>query len=377
MKVVGLFAGIGGIELGLQRSGHETLLLCEKDPAGRAVLGQHFPQVPIHDDVTTLDELPDGTELVAAGFPCQDLSQAGQTGGISGRRSGLVSHVFRLLRGRSVPWVLIENVPFMLQLDRGAAMAYVVSELEALGYSWAYRVADSRAFGLPQRRRRVYLLASLEESPEARLFSEDAGTPEALDPEGRACGFYWTEGNRGLGWAVDAIPTLKGGSGLGIPSPPAIWLPDDRIVTPDIRDAERLQGFDEGWTLPAAGVARPSYRWKLIGNAVSVPAAAWIGSLLHGPRPSRFRPEEAEPSSRWSTAAYGSSSGRFPADFSEWPIRVQRPPLADFLAHPAAPLSERATAGFLDRLKRSSLKRSDEFVHALEAHLAGYDRAAS
>src|SRR5690606_19679397 len=97
------------------------------------------------------------------------------------------------------------------------------------------------------------------------------------------CGFYWTEGLRGLGWAVNAVPTLKGGSSIGIPSPPAIVLPDGRVVTPDIRDAERLQGFPADWTKVAETVARRSARWRLVGNAVSVPAADWIGKRLLKP----------------------------------------------------------------------------------------------
>ena len=98
-----------------------------------------------------------------------------------------------------------------------------------------------------------------------------------------ACGFYWTEGNRGLGWAVDATPTLKGGSGLGIPSPPAIRLPNGGgICTPDIRDAERLQGFDADWTLVEGQDERRrnGQRWKMVGNAVSVPVFSWVGDRL-------------------------------------------------------------------------------------------------
>src|SRR5438093_10799025 len=101
--------------------------------------------------------------------------------------------------------------------------------------------------------------------------------PESVDADKVACGFYWTEGTKGLGWAVDAVPTLKGGSTVGIPSPPAILLPSGRLVKPDIRDAERLQGFRSDWTRPAERVARAGTRWKLVGNAVTVPVAEWIG----------------------------------------------------------------------------------------------------
>src|SRR2546422_256621 len=148
-------------------------------------------------------------------------------------------------------------------------MEYVVGELEALGYRWAYRIIDTRAFGIPQRRERVYLVASRHDDPRRVLFAGDAESAEDKRVlNGAACGFYWTEGTKGLGWAVDAVPTLKGGSTIGIPSPPGIWMPSGELVVPDVRDAERLQGFPADWTRPAvsAGSGRKVPRWKLIGN---------------------------------------------------------------------------------------------------------------
>lgn len=244
LHVAGLFAGIGGIECGLEGAGHRTELLCELDSSAASVLRARFPGVPLVPDVRELRALP-RVDLVTAGFPCQDLSQAGRTAGIRGGQSGLVSHVFRLVeRRRSAPrWLLLENVPFMLQLDQGRAMHFLTDSLAALGFAWAYRVVDTRAFGLPHRRQRVLLLASRAEDPRSVLFEQDAGELPDPDYRGRANGFYWTEGTRGLGWAVDAVPTLKGGSTVGIPSPPAIWMPDDAVVKPDVMDAERLQGF--------------------------------------------------------------------------------------------------------------------------------------
>src|SRR5689334_1363657 len=97
LKITGLFAGIGGIELGMHGAGHETIALCEIDPAARTVLAARFEGVKIHGDITTMRGLPRGTEVVAAGFPCQDLSQAGMTKGIGGARSGLITTVFELL----------------------------------------------------------------------------------------------------------------------------------------------------------------------------------------------------------------------------------------------------------------------------------------
>lgn len=369
LHVVGLFAGIGGIELGLHLSGHKTVLLCEVDEAAQAILRARFSREPLVGDVRDIDRLPPA-DLVCAGFPCQDLSQAGRTAGITGRRSGLVSEVFRLVDGRQPEWLLLENVPFMLQLDRGHAMTYLTRELTVRGYTWAYRVVDSRAFGLPQRRKRVVLLASRVQDPRAVLFADDVGAPAEPDLSAVGCGFYWTEGIRGLGWAVDAVPTLKGGSTVGIPSAPAIRLPrGEGIVVPDIRDAERLQGFLADWTLPAteAGMRR-GVRWKLVGNAVSVPMAQWVGERLAQPG-SYDGSRDRSLGAKWPHAAWGDAQHSCAVNVSDWPVRHPRPHLLDFLQHPLAPLSVRATAGFLARTRRGRLRFPPGFLEDVAHHL--------
>ena len=379
LRAVGLFAGIGGVEAGLHRVGHETVALCEIDGGAVNVLEKHFPGIPIQRDIVAMKSLPRGTDLVVAGFPCQDLSQAGRTVGISGTRSGLVGHVFRLLEKRRVPWVLIENVPFMMQLGGGAGMGLIVSEFERLGYKWAYRVVDTLAFGLPQRRERVFLLASRNDDPRRVLFADDTGAPAPRRPSRRrALGFYWTEGVRGLGTAVDAVPTLKGGSSIGIPSPPAILLPSGRAVTPDVRDAERLQGFPPDWTIPAQSDGkRIGHRWKLIGNAVTVDVAEWIGFRLRSP--GHYDPSWDSPlaaGSRWPSAAWGDRSQRAAATVSTRPFSVEGAPIHKFLQFEKRDLSARATAGFLGRLRSGSLRRPPWFEPALMRHLEQMIRRA-
>jgi len=387
LKTAGLFAGIGGIELGLERAGHHCVQLCEIDSGAVEVLrtrlvhnpriGRAASDIEIVPDVRQLAvsaALARDTELLAAGFPCTDLSQAGRTAGFDGSQSGLVWSVLDLLKARDVPWVLFENVPNMLRLGRGAGFRVLLGRLEALGYRWAYRVVDTRAFNLPQRRQRVVLVASKDGDPKDVLFGDDArhfgAEPWGWDGE-RACGFYWTEGVRGLGWAVDAVPTLKGGSTVGVPSPPAVIWPHGRIITPGIEDAERLQGFPKGWTRPAERVARRGFRWRLVGNAVSVPVARWLGERLARPRPARLEAvrevaeKEALPEAAWS------AGGRIcTAAVSRWPRRPRNPRhLADFLGNSVTPLSLRATAGFYERATTQSRLRFPEgFLDAVKRH---------
>jgi DNA (cytosine-5)-methyltransferase 1 len=377
LRTIGLFAGIGGIERGLSDSGHHTELLCEVMPEAQKVLRTHFRGVPLHGDVKTLRELPQA-DLLAAGFPCQDLSQAGRTAGIGGDQSGLVSHVFRLLDQHQPTWLLLENVPFMLQLDRGQAMSYLTQLLGERGYRWAYRVVDTRAFGLPQRRQRVLLLASKDADPRPVLFGEDAEPAEAILLPDSACGFYWTEGLRGLGWAVDAIPTLKGGSTIGIPSPPGIWRRGTEegptVVTPDIRDAERLQGFDVDWTASAVDdpERRNGPRWKLVGNAVSVPVARWMGQRLAHDRDGEAHGADATTAvaegRSWPSAAWGEGQKAWRVDVSTWPRTEPYARLTTFLQYPGRPLTLRATAGFHERTKQSGLRFPAGFISAIESH---------
>ena len=368
MKIAALFAGIGGMELGLHEAGHRTTMTCEIWDPAVAVLAHRFPLVTNHLDVSALKSLPTKTDLLTAGFPCQDLSQAGMTAGIDGRRSGLVGHVFRLLDLKRVPVVVLENVSFMLQLDKGAAMDRLTKAFEERGYRWAYRTVNSLGF-LPQRRERVFFVATHSDlDPSTVLFTDDVKPlipKTALDTH--AHGFYWTEGTRGLGWAPDAVPTLKNGSTVGIPSPPAILMPDGRIIKPDIRDAERLQGFPSDWT----NEAPERLRWSLVGNAVSVPIAAWLGKRLE--KPGKY---DTERDQSWPTklgsfprAARFDGKTRYAVEIGQFPVWKKRPPLHEYLRHEGTMLSVRATAGFLSRAGASSLRFVPGFLDAVRAHL--------
>jgi DNA (cytosine-5)-methyltransferase 1 len=295
--------------------------------------------------------------------------------GINGEASGLVAEVFRLIERPRAPMLLLENVRNMLVLDGGTAMRYLTDALEALGYRWAYRLVDSRFTGVPQRRQRVIFLASLTVDPRAVLFADDAGEPDSTYFSDRSFGFYWTEGLRGLGWARDAVPTLKGGSTIGIPSQPAIWNPSaepgKRIVLPAVEEAEAMQGFPVGWTEPADELSgRKGTRWKLTGNAVTVGVSAWVGRRLRDPGEPMLDGQPLKSGDRWPTAAFGANGKVWAVDVSMWPTREPYSHLHDVVNLDARqPLSVRAASGFLSRAQRGNLRFVDGFLEDVAEHI--------
>lgn len=386
MKSFGLFSGIGGFEYSLENHGVPCAGLCEIDSSAQAVLRHQFPGVPVHRDITDLKRLPK-VDFLTAGFPCQDLSQAGGKAGIKGDRSKLVDHVFRLIEAsRSKPdWVILENVSYMLRLNKGHAMGYVLRQAEELGYSWAYRTLDARAFGLPQRRERVVIVLSKRDDPSQVLFPDSYIEPQVCDTVGPVdhkslYGFYWTEGKRGLGWAKDAVPTIKGGSGIGIPSPPAIWSPEHgRFGTPSIRDAERMFGFAADWTMEArAHSTREGERWKLVGNTICVPMVDWTVKQILNPQGIGATYSQLDISDRLPQAAFGRGGKRFGVAASTWPLHTEHPKLSTFLRDELKPLSLRAANGFYSRtMESTTIRFAEGFLGSLRNYISNMEQEAA
>lgn len=156
MRVGSLFAGIGGFDLGLERAGFTTAWFCEQDEFCQQVLAKHWPDVPCYPDICELKgEDVEPVEILAGGFPCQDLSYAGRGAGIEGERSGLWSEYARLVGELRPRYVLVENVPALLTRGLGR----VLGDLAALGYDAEWDCIPAAAFGAPHRRDRIWLVA--------------------------------------------------------------------------------------------------------------------------------------------------------------------------------------------------------------------------
>lgn len=204
MRTVGsMFAGIGGFDLGFERAGFRVAWCIEKDKRAQDVLRARFPGAIVYGDITEVDaDTLEKVDVICGGFPCQDLSVAGKRAGLKGGRSGLFFDAMRIVRRLSPRLLVLENVPGLLSSNRGLDFAAVIREV---GEGWdcqevAWRVLDSQFFGVAQRRRRCFIVASAREGDASALLALDEGVPGDPPPR-RAQG-------------EDAASDAAGGSGV-------------------------------------------------------------------------------------------------------------------------------------------------------------------
>jgi DNA (cytosine-5)-methyltransferase 1 len=292
MRVGSLFTGVGGLDLGLEKAGHEIAWQVEYDEKCQSILRRHWPSVDLHKDVCNAGRnVLKPVDLICGGFPCQDLSVAGYREGLSGARSALWWEFHRIIGELTPRWVLIENVPGLLLSNEGEDLATLLHSMEELRYGWSYRVLDSRNF-VPQRRKRVFIVGYLGDRcpPEVLLESEGLSGNTEASREARA---RVTSDTRDSFEESDRIithqsifPTI-GASSAGTSRPGGqgaerhMYIGDPpRRITP--REAERLQGFDDDWTRwsDSGEELADGPRYKMMGNAVTVDVAEWLGRQL-------------------------------------------------------------------------------------------------
>ena len=198
---IDLFSGIGGFREGLSRAGDFVCVgHCEidkyADQSYRALFdtkGEWF-----REDVreTDPDEMPD-FDLLCGGFPCQSFSIAGHRGGFADPRGTLFFEIARLTAAKRPAYLLLENVPGLLNHDGGRTFAAILHTLDGLGYGVEWQVLNSKDFGVPQSRKRVYLVGYLDEKCRGKIlpFTETAGTPlKQIRPGAQGERIYSTEG---------------------------------------------------------------------------------------------------------------------------------------------------------------------------------------
>ena len=283
------FAGIGGFDLGFERQGFKTSFLCEINPFCQDILKKHWKSTPIFSDITKLspEEIPTA-EIWCGGFPCQDISLARAASsrlGLSGARSGLFYTYANLVEKCDPEVVIMENVEGLLSSTKGNDLGTILKRMTELGYAVSWRVLNSRYFGVPQSRSRIYICCwknnlakafsvlfedDLIQKPsnprEGFLSPSDFGDSYPRVPKVAYCLAATSGRHTGTDWSRTYVVCENG----------------VRRLTP--LEYERLQGFPDLWTVS------PNYslnsddtdtlRYTAVGNAVSVPVIEWLANRV-------------------------------------------------------------------------------------------------
>lgn len=217
MKFLDLFAGIGGFREGMMRAGHTSVGWCEIDRyAQKAYRLVHEPEGEwFCDDVRAVNpaDLPD-FDCICGGFPCQAFSIAGKRGGFADTRGTLFFEIMRIARARKPKYLFLENVKGLLSHDRGRTFATILNALAESGYDCQWQTLNSKDFGVPQNRERVFIVANLRGQPRPKVFpitGENQNTLKIagrLDIKGMDCikRVYSPEG------LSPALTTMQGGN---------------------------------------------------------------------------------------------------------------------------------------------------------------------
>lgn len=299
LTVASFFSGIGGFDLGFEQQGFRIQYQCELNKFCRTILKKHWPDVTLSENIKEVKAagIP-VSDVWIGGFPCQDVSLAsmGVRKGLKGARSGLF-HDFAGLIGEASPRVIvIENVPGLLSSHKGRDFGIVLNALAELGYSVGWRTLNSRYFGVPQSRERVYIIGChRDRSGPARILFEperSQGHPAAngQNEEESISPFKKVIGNpRGSGPVVQSIAyclyacsarhtgTDWSRTYVSYPKRGAV-----RRLT--AKECEGIMAFPQGWTIPPAGTFKSddleSLRYHALGNAVTPPVAGWLAGRI-------------------------------------------------------------------------------------------------
>jgi DNA (cytosine-5)-methyltransferase 1 len=354
LTYVELFAGAGGMSLGLEMAGWRCLAHAEIEPHARAVLRHRWPEVPLYGDVTTLDGTQfRGVTMITGGSPCQDLSIAGKRAGMvegSGTRSSLFFEQVRIWKESGAPYILWENVYGAFSSNAGRDFAAVLSALVGAAVpvpedGWvragvvagptgvaAFRVLDAQYFGVPQRRRRVFVLGvragGVDPAEVLSLLEGVSGNPAPRRQarQGAAAGVGAGASSAGIfNWQVagkhGAVNLKNCSDALHVGQTPAVLTYDargngqgvgDSALTGDHQnrvtdytaivlhnregkpgvgvprrltcvECERLMGWPDQHTAHGINEKGTAYaltdtaRYKLCGNGIASPVTAWIG----------------------------------------------------------------------------------------------------
>lgn len=289
IKVASFFAGIGGFDLGFEQTGFQAVFQCEINSFCGTVLKHHWPDVPFAEDILKIksNEIPDA-EVWCGGFPCQDLSVArGSLGrhGLNGSRSGLFFRLAELVQKRKPRVILIENVHGLLNSNNGKDFVELLFALGNLNYAVSWRLLNSRYFGVPQSRPRIYICAWLNDPISAgNTLFEDRFPLQFQDERSAFLQTSWVSGRGPITPKVAFCLAATSGRHTGTDWSRTYVAYSDAVRRFTPLECERLQGFPDGWTkidnVRLDAERSDSLRYHALGNAVSVPVVKWIATRI-------------------------------------------------------------------------------------------------
>jgi DNA (cytosine-5)-methyltransferase 1 len=305
-----LFAGVGGIDLGLDESGLDCLFQVEIDEYCQQTLSYHWPNVPKFRDIKDVSgyDLP-FVDVIAFGSPCQDLSVAGKQAGLDGERSSLFFEATRIIKemreksyGQYPKWTIWENVAGALTSNNGKDFGIVLDEMAKAGsmvIEWS--ILDSIFFGVPQSRRRVFLVSCFDSATVQRCPSKILPVQESMSGDYKKSIEKKQESSRenarraagndsnikaftpsSFAQYREGVGTLRANGGdLGGGSETLLVLDNTiRKLTP--LETERLMGWPDNHTLNRADGKQNSdtVRYKMCGNGVVSPVVKWVAEKI-------------------------------------------------------------------------------------------------
>ena len=324
LKNASFFSGVGGMDLGFERAGIKTVSFSEVERYQSGVLAKNWPGVPNLGDIVKLaaDELSKSVQQAAdpiqrrgrstddqcgssgcskwqhadifsGGFPCQDLSVAGPRKGFGGERSVLAFTFLDLVELYRPAWLVLENVPGLLSSSGGRDFGRLVGEMDELGYGVAWRILDAQNFGVPQRRRRVFIVASLGSDSAGEVLFECESGCRHIAKDAQAEGERASGAPRRVisnlhagsgGWRISAEDAVGGQLVLGTEVDAHGMRASDglagRVDTqPPVAQETGLYGPQIGLYGDSVG-GSDSRRYECCGNGVVSPVAEWVGRRL-------------------------------------------------------------------------------------------------
>ncbi|QUY18341.1 DNA (cytosine-5-)-methyltransferase [Treponema vincentii] len=297
MTYLSVCSGIEAASVAWEPLGFKPIGFAEIEPFPCELLKQKYPAVKNYGDITQYEKWNAGEfDILVGGTPCQSFSIAGKRGGSADERGALMYAYLGIVETYRPRWVIWENVPGVLSSNSGYDFASFLAGLEECGYGWAYRVLDAQYFGVPQRRRRVFVIGHSDNGtdraakvlfePESLCGDIAAGSEtqkEAAITFGKGVSYFRRGGNYKYHKDKKASTLRNSAASDCFDLVLAREKKYIRRLTP--LECERLQGFPDDytqieWRGKSAEQCPDSLRYKAIGNSMAVPVMRWIGERI-------------------------------------------------------------------------------------------------